>query len=375
MKRIALYGGSFDPPHFGHVLTITAILNAERVDEIWLVPTGVRHDKNQHSSVEDRQSMVRIMLATVFGPNHSIKLVTTQLDNRQEESTTYKLLQDMKLKYPCNEFFFVIGADLANDIPNWVDSNKLIKSEKFLMIPRLGVDHKDRLPDYIETIPGNSIVSTNISSSLARDLIKQGRNLQGIIPSSVGHYIAKNGLYHTRHDGEILTIDYEGKFIRLVNDNNWEYVERTNCTGVVVIVAMTRQNELIFTEQYRPPVKKHVIEFPAGLVNDLGELKLESNETAAMRELLEETGFQADEMTTLTVGPTSAGLTNELITILLATNCDKIAEGGGDDTESIVVHLVPIANAEQWLKGTEKRGCLVDPKVYAGLYFAQKYNN
>ena len=61
---------------------------------------------------------------------------------------------------------------------------------------------------------------------------------------------------------------HEGKFMRLIAEGGWEYVQRGNCTGIVVIVAMTDDKKVILTKQYRPPIKKYCIEFPAGLVND-----------------------------------------------------------------------------------------------------------
>ena len=85
----------------------------------------------------------------------------------------------------------------------------------------------------------------------------------------------------------------EGKFIRFVRRGEWEYFERNNCSAIVIIVAMTRQRKVLFVEQYRPPVGKKVIEFPAGLVNDRGLEKKESILRAARRELFEETGYRA----------------------------------------------------------------------------------
>ena len=165
---------------------------------------------------------------------------------------------------------------------------------------------------------------------------------------------------------------HNGIFIRLMSDNGWEYVERRNCTGVVVIVAITNNNEVLFTEQYRPPVKQNVIEFPAGLVNDLDDVDVETDETAAIRELLEETGYRAHSMTRLVAGPSSAGLTSETQTFFLAKNLEKIREGGGDHTESIRVHVVLLNQVIEWLKRKETEGFLVDPKVYAGLYFINR---
>jgi ADP-ribose pyrophosphatase len=161
----------------------------------------------------------------------------------------------------------------------------------------------------------------------------------------------------------------EGRFIRLLKKDGWEYVERSNCSGIVIIIGMTSRGRVLFTEQFRPPVGKPVIEFPAGLVNDGKSRKRETMAAAARRELLEETGYLASRLVKILSGPVSSGLTTEEQTIYRALNLKKVGQGGGDPTESITVHEVPLRNVPQWLKQKQKSGCLVDPKVYAGLYF------
>ncbi len=160
-----------------------------------------------------------------------------------------------------------------------------------------------------------------------------------------------------------------GKFLRLVKAGRWEYVERTNARAVVGIVAVTDDGHLILTEQFRPPVGQPVIELPAGLVGD-ESTGSESIEAAARRELLEETGFQADRLEVLTEGPPSAGMSAEVITLLRAAGLKRRGAGGGIDNESITVHAVPLDGARRWLDARSRTGALIDPKVYAGLYFA-----
>ena len=166
----------------------------------------------------------------------------------------------------------------------------------------------------------------------------------------------------------------EGKFIRFMKRYDWEYVERNNCTGIVIIIARTEDHKVILTEQYRIPVRKNVIEFPAGLVNDLNSKIREALPAAAKRELLEETGYQARRMVKITEGPVSGGFTSDIVTIFKAQGLKKVASGGGDPTETIVVHEVDINKIDSWLNQKRKKGCLVDPKIYAGLYFLKKYN-
>jgi len=162
---------------------------------------------------------------------------------------------------------------------------------------------------------------------------------------------------------------HKGKYLDLIREDNWEYVKRTNCSGIVVIVPMTVDEKVIFVEQFRRPVESQVIEWPAGLVNDKDLHGGETLESAARRELLEETGYKAEHLALLVGGPVSSGLSAEIITFYLAMDVIKAGPGGGDETESIKVHEVPLKEADLWLYEMEKKGFLVDPKIYVGLYF------
>ncbi len=162
---------------------------------------------------------------------------------------------------------------------------------------------------------------------------------------------------------------HKGKFLELVCEDNWEYVKRTQCSGIVVIVPMTSTGKVVFVEQFRRPVEAQVIEWPAGLVNDKRSHGPETMEAAARRELLEETGYETEHWSLLVGGPVSSGLCSEIITFYQALDVVKKGPGGGDATESIKVHEIPLKEADLWLYEMEKKGFLVDPKVYVGLYF------
>ena len=163
---------------------------------------------------------------------------------------------------------------------------------------------------------------------------------------------------------------YEGKFLRLCEKDGWEFVERANCYGVIAIIGITDENKLIFVEQFRVPAGAHVIEFPAGLVGDVdGD---ESWETAAIREMFEETGYEVGSLEFMAEGPLSSGMSPNKIRLFRAKDLVKKGPGGGDETENITVHEIPVADVDEWLEKQKERGALVDPKVYAGLYFLNK---
>jgi ADP-ribose pyrophosphatase len=166
-------------------------------------------------------------------------------------------------------------------------------------------------------------------------------------------------------------VKYDGKFVRMVSRGGWEYASRKNLSGIVGIVGVTDAGELLLIEQYRPPLGKVVIEIPAGLAGDIEGSENEPLAVAARRELLEETGYRARRLKQIATGASSAGITDELITLFLATGLQKVQENHGDSTEQITTRLVPVEKVEAWLKRQVKAGKAVDLKVYAALYWAK----
>lgn len=161
----------------------------------------------------------------------------------------------------------------------------------------------------------------------------------------------------------------EGRFLRLVRRRGWEIAERPGVEAIVAILAVTGDDQVILIEQYREAVRSRVVELPAGLVGDGEGSRGESLATAARRELEEETGWTADHFELLTAGPPSAGLTSEVVSFVRARGVRRWGPGGGVGDEEIVTHLVPRSDLGEWLRRHEAAGGLIDPKVFAALYF------
>lgn len=162
---------------------------------------------------------------------------------------------------------------------------------------------------------------------------------------------------------------HEGEFLRLKRDRHWEYVERTRSNGAVHIVALTPERELLLVEQFRIPVGARCIELPAGIMGDSAAVAGESAENSALRELLEETGYQGSAARLLCRGPNAPGLTSEFSNLVQVTGLKKIHAGGGVDDEDITVHRVSLDTVPQWLAQQQQRGLYIEPRIYAGLYF------
>jgi ADP-ribose pyrophosphatase len=163
----------------------------------------------------------------------------------------------------------------------------------------------------------------------------------------------------------------EGRWLSLRKRGRWEYAERNNPAGAVIIVAVTPEDRVLFVEQYRVSILQNTIEMPAGLVGDLADQADESALVAAQRELEEETGYRCASVEFIHRGPSSSGMSTEMIAFVRARDLQKIGPGGGDETENIVVHEVPRREAGAWLFARAAEGYSIDPKLFAGLWFIE----
>ena len=159
----------------------------------------------------------------------------------------------------------------------------------------------------------------------------------------------------------------EGKYFRMLNKAGWEYITPNCFHGVVLIIPITDDGKIVLIEQYRPPVDSIVVELPAGLVGDEPHAKQESFIEAADRELIEETGFKANNLEILTTGAPSPGSNSVILHFIKATGLEKVSAGGGVSTENIEIFEVPLNQIKDFLDKRIALGHIVDLKVYTGL--------
>lgn len=165
---------------------------------------------------------------------------------------------------------------------------------------------------------------------------------------------------------------HEGTYLGLYQRGNWEFALRPNASVCATILPITDAGEIVLIEQFRVPMQARVVEVPAGLVGDEPEFEGETIADCAGRELLEETGFQADKIIELIATPTSAGMTPEITHMFAATGLTKIHDGGGVDGEDITVYVVSLNQLDSFLAGKQADGKLIDFKIHASLYKAKE---
>ena len=164
----------------------------------------------------------------------------------------------------------------------------------------------------------------------------------------------------TVDSGARLQVEWKGKYLSVLKRGRWEYVSRSGSTGAVVVLA-DHDGKIILVEQYRVPVGGRCLELPAGLVGD--EDKNATVEETAVKELEEETGFTADRVERLGEFHSSPGMVAESFTLVRALGVQRAGEGGGNDHEDIIVHLVPRAEIPDFIAGRRRQGVAVDVKL------------
>lgn len=162
-------------------------------------------------------------------------------------------------------------------------------------------------------------------------------------------------------DSEAERTVWAGKFIAAKVKGKWEYVSRTRGIKAAVILAIDAEDHVILVEQFRVPLGRPCIEFPAGLIGDHGED--EDATQAANRELEEETGYRAARMEVIGEFYSSPGMVTESFTLLRAHDLTQVGPGGGVDGEDITVHRVPVAGIADFIAASRERGLGIDVRL------------
>lgn len=155
-------------------------------------------------------------------------------------------------------------------------------------------------------------------------------------------------------------IEWEGKYIRVVRQGTWEYVERCGGVHAVVIIA-EHEGKVVLVEQVRIPLgSRKCLELPAGLVGDEDDKGVEET---AIKELEEETGFTAERIEVVGEFFSSPGMVAEGFTLVRAHGLRRVGDGGGNEHEEIEVHLVPRDEIPNFVERKRAEGCAIDVKL------------
>mmetsp|Transcript_12678 Transcript_12678/g.23897 ORF Transcript_12678/g.23897 Transcript_12678/m.23897 type:complete len:255 (+) Transcript_12678:75-839(+) len=239
-RRVAIYGGAFDPPTNSHLTCAAEIVHSGSADEVWLVPCGPRPDKPKlKTPAIDRYCMCQIAVNTVFSPDFPVKVSDVDVE-KPMAAFTYDLLVELRDKHPDVDFAFVIGSDWlqpGTNISEWTSLNKdwregmpedkkfivtgdkLLQEFEFLVVPRPGYDvprtEADEtglkafgprlrwmtMPEQMQFIEGN-LSSTEIRkrtqySWRVQEAAKGGRlnAIEGLVPPGVLSYIRRGRFY------------------------------------------------------------------------------------------------------------------------------------------------------------------------------------
>ena len=156
---------------------------------------------------------------------------------------------------------------------------------------------------------------------------------------------------------------WQGRFLATKVRGKWEYVTRTRGLRAAVILAIDPEDHVILVEQYRVPLGRRCIEFPAGLIGDTPGAEDEDDASAAARELEEETGYRAEWLEPLGEYHSSPGMVTESFTLLRAHGLTRIGPGGGTEGEDITVHRVALSDLDTSIAGWRAQGLAIDTRL------------
>jgi len=181
--RVALFGGSFNPPHVAHQLAALYVLETAAIDALWFVPAYEHAFGKPLVAFEDRLAMCELA-AAALGPRARVSDVERAIGGRSLTLRTVRRLAEL---HPEHTFSLVIGSDLAGEVGGWYRGDELARTIPFIIVGRPG------------GAPGAAaspaIVMPDVSSTAVRAALATGKPVDGLVPRAVLDYIYRKGLY------------------------------------------------------------------------------------------------------------------------------------------------------------------------------------
>lgn len=189
MARVGILGGTFDPPHNGHIAIARAALDQLRLSKIIFVPARIQPHKVMTitAPAEARINMLRLALDR----DGAFEISDIEL-RRAGPSYTVDTLEELRKQRPFDDLFLIIGADNVSEIETWHDPGRI-----FELVTVAAANRPNFTPSgkYMHAIVYFSMPPTDISSTEIRERIVTGRPISDMLPPEIEEYIKENGLY------------------------------------------------------------------------------------------------------------------------------------------------------------------------------------
>lgn len=204
--RLGVFGGSFDPVHYGHLALAGCCQQQAELDQVWFLPAATQPLKQAGPVATDDHRLVMLDLATADTPEWHVSRL--EID-RGGVSYTVDTLRQLHNELPEAELFFMMGADALHDLPTWYEPAEICRLATPLVVARAGepVPDFDVLrevcsPERVDAIRQMQVNmdAMPISSTELRRRIAAGEPVADMLPPAVEQYIADNGLYQLAHD-------------------------------------------------------------------------------------------------------------------------------------------------------------------------------
>lgn len=185
--RVALFGGSFNPPHLAHQIAMLVVLETEPVDQLWMIPTYRHAFGKALVDFDDRVAMCR-RAAAPLGPRVSVSEVERELGRAQSRS--YDTVIELGRRHPGASFRLVVGEDILAERDAWHRWDDLARLAPPIVLGRAGLTPTSGAEADPHRIALPAVSSTEVRARLAR-----GETAVPLVPRSVMDYIAERGLY------------------------------------------------------------------------------------------------------------------------------------------------------------------------------------
>ena len=203
-KRIALYGGTFDPVHIGHVEIARRVLELFEIEKLVFVPAQVAPHKIGRPVTEPIHRYAMLALATQADPQ--LVVSTFELDAPDRRYTVDTVEHFQRELGDSSELFFIMGADSWSEITTWRDWERLLTMINHIVVTRPGFESsKSHVGELGERVVFTDAVMLDISATNIRRMASEGRyeDLAGLLPGPVLEYIRKYQIYRELNEAKL----------------------------------------------------------------------------------------------------------------------------------------------------------------------------